>query len=250
MDSILTLRHYCQEVIAHSHEYAQVVISLSGTLEFEVEGRSSRLRQQHLIVIPAGAHHTCDSDRGSHCLVLDVPGEDWLGQTLGAHANASRRLLDSASQMSLDVKQHQLVRWLATSPVSDPLISRQGAILLLASLNNREPTQGKHLPFAELDAYIDQNAAYPLQVADLARVAGLSCARLHSRFMSECQLTPMDYLRRRRLNRALQLLRQSPLAIGEVAHQVGYTSQSAFAAAMLREFGASPSALRRECDDN
>ena len=143
-----------------------------------------------------------------------------------------------------------MVRWLATSPVSDPLISRQGAILLLASLNTREPTQGKHLPFAELDAYIDQNAAYPLQVADLARVAGLSCARLHSRFMSECQLTPMDYLRRRRLNRALQLLRQSPLAIGEVAHQVGYASQSAFAAAMLREFGASPSALRRECGDN
>ena len=252
MDSILTLRHYRKEVIAHCHEHAQVVISLSGTLDFEVEGRSSLLRQQHLLVVPAGAHHTCDSDLGSHCLVLDVPGEDWLGQTLGAHANASRRLLDSTRQMSLDAQQHQLVSWLAISPVSDPLIARQGAILLLASLNTpaSEFIPGKHLPFAALDAYIDQNAAYPLQVADLARVAGLSCARLHSRFMSECQLTPMDYIRRRRLNRALQLLRHSQLAIGEVAHQVGYTSQSAFAAAMLREFGASPSALRRECGDN
>ena len=41
------------------------------------------------------------------------------------------------------------------------------------------------------------------------------------------------------------LLRKTPLPIGEIADRVGYTSQSAFAAAMLREFGASPGALRR-----
>ena len=132
------------------------------------------------------------------------------------------------------------------------MIARQGAILLLASLNNSaaESVTAKCLPFAALDAFIDQHAAHPLQVADLARIAGLSCARLHSRFLSECGLTPMDYIRQRRLNRALQLLRRSALPIGEVASQVGYASQSAFSAAMLREFGASPSALRRESGDN
>ena len=70
-------------------------------------------------------------------------------------------------------------------------------------------------------------------------------ARLHARFMAECGQTPMDYIRSRRLHRALGLLRDTPLPIGEIAARVGYASQSAFAAAMLREFGASPGALRR-----
>lgn len=252
MGSILSLRNYRHDVLTHSHEHAQVVISLSGKLDFEVEGRASVLQQQHLMVIPAGAHHTCGSPQGSRCLVLDVPGENWLGQSLGAHAQASRRLLDTPGHLPLDHGQHTLVNWLANSPVSDPLIARQGAILLLASLNNlaTEQAQPKRLPYAALDAYIEQNAAYPLQVSDLARIAGLSCARLHSRFISECAQTPMDYLRQRRLRSALTLLRQSTLPIGEVASRVGYASQSAFAAAMLREFGASPSVLRRESGDN
>jgi len=252
MDQILSLRHYRHDLIAHSHEHAQVVISLSGQLDFEVEGRPSLLRQQQLMVVPAGAPHTCGSPQGSHCLVLDVPGDNWLGQSLGAHADASRRLLDTAGHLPLDPQQHQLVNWLATSPVSDPLIARQGAILLLASLNslNPEQVQPRRLPYATLDAYIEQNAAYPLQVADLAQIAGLSCARLHSRFVSECGQTPMDYIRQRRLRSALTLLRHSALPIGEIASRVGYSSQSAFAAAMLREFGASPSRLRREPGDN
>ena len=184
--------------------------------------------------------------------MLDVPGQNWLGQTLGEHADASRRLLDTTGHLVLDPRQHQLVSWLASSPVSDPLIARQGAILLLASLNPLAPeqAQARRLPYAAMDAYIAQNAAYPLQVADLAQIAGLSCARLHSRFVSESGQTPMDYIRQRRLYSGLTLLRHSALPIGEVASRVGYSSQSAFAAAMLREFGASPSVLRRESGDN
>lgn len=250
MGHILSLRHYREEVIAHVHDHAQVMINVSGALDVEIEGRASLLRQQHVMVIPAGAHHACDSAHGSRCLVLDVPDEQWLKDTLGSHAEASRRLLGTAGQHTLDPRQEQLVQWLAASPVADPLIARQGAILLLASLNTPAQSPRAHLPFARLDAYIDQHAAYPLQVADLAQVADLSCARLHSRFISECGQTPMEYVRQRRLRQALYLLRQTSLAVGDVASRVGYGSQSAFAAAMLREFGASPRALRREPDDN
>ena len=55
----------------------------------------------------------------------------------------------------------------------------------------------------------------------------------------------MDYIRSRRLQTALDLLQKTPLPIGEIADRVGYASQSAFAAAMLREFGGTPGALRR-----
>lgn len=247
MRPILTLRQYSHDLIVHSHEHAQLVFGLSGQLDFEVDGQGSQVVQQSFVVVPSGAHHACGSPNGSRCLVLDVPDEHWLVQSLGDHADASRRLLDNAGRLPLDAAQSQLVNWLAGSPVNDPLIAQQGAVLLLASLNQASPASigGRRLPYAALNAHIDQHAAHPLQVADLARIAGLSSARLHARFIAECGQTPMDYIRSRRLHMAAGLLRDSALPIGEIASRVGYSSQSAFAAAVLREFGVSPGKLRR-----
>lgn len=253
MRPILTLRQYNHDLIVHSHNHPQLVFGLSGALDFEVEGRGSQVRQRSFVVIPSGAHHACGSPEGSQCLVLDIPDDQWLTNALGDHADASRRLFDQAGRLSLNAQQSQLISWLANSPVSDPVIAQQGAVLLLASLNHARPAEvaARRLPYVVLDAHIERNAAYPLQVADLARVAGLSIARLHARFMAECGQTPMDYIRSRRLHLAVQLLRDTSLPIGEIASRVGYSSQSAFSAAMLREFGASPRQLRRDsCDKN
>ncbi|MDG9886177.1 AraC family transcriptional regulator [Pseudomonas sp. GD04058] len=249
---ILSLRHYRDDLIAHAHDHPQLVFGLGGRLDFEVDGRGGRVERQDLMVIPAGAHHTCGSPVGSHCLVLDVPAENWLAQSLGERSSACQRLLDRPGPLLLDSRQQQLVDWLAHSPMDDPLITRQGAVLLLASLNpgNSPLPPSRELPYASFDAHIEQYAAYPLQVADLARLAGLSSARLHARFMAERGITPMDYIRQRRLLRGRQLLQGSSLPIGEIASRVGYSSQSAFAAAMLKAFGRSPGALRRESGDN
>jgi AraC-like DNA-binding protein len=251
MRPLLTLRQYTDDLIIHSHDHAQLVFGLSGALDFEVDGRGSQVIQQSFVVVPSGMHHACGSPNGSRCLVLDVPGEQWIAQSLGDHADASRRLLDNAGRLPLDAGQSQLVSWLANSAVSDPLIAQQGAVLLLASLNNVKPDVmgGRRLPYAALNAHIDQHAAYPLQVADLARIADLSSARLHARFVAECGQTPMDYIRSRRLHMAVGMLRDTAWPIGEIASRVGYSSQSAFAAAVLREFGASPGKLRREAGD-
>jgi AraC-like DNA-binding protein len=48
-------------------------------------------------------------------------------------------------------------------------------------------------------------------------------------------MTPMDYIRQRRLLKAGGCC-ADPAAMGEIAAQVGYSSQSAFSAAMLRAF--------------
>ncbi|KTB63947.1 AraC family transcriptional regulator [Pseudomonas fluorescens] len=247
MGPAITLRHYLEAPLAHSHDHAQLVFGLSGHLDLEVDGRGSQVRESSVMVLPFSAHHACGSRDGSRCLVLDVPTEHWVLQSLGEHADASRRLLDQPARLALDTRQSQLVQWLAHSPVDDPLIVQQGAVLLLASLNHpqAQPLPGRRLPYAAFNAHIERHLAHPLQVADLARIADLSVARLHARFIAECGQTPMDYIRSRRLQMALDLLRKTPLPIGEIADRVGYTSQSAFAAAMLREFGASPGALRR-----
>jgi AraC-like DNA-binding protein len=83
-------------------------------------------------------------------------------------------------------------------------------------------------------------------VADLARLAGLSVARLHARFLAETGRTPMEHVRQRRLQLAEHLLRSSDLPVGEIAARVGYNSQSAFTAALSRHLGTTPRQLRRD----
>lgn len=39
---ILSLRHYRDSLIAHSHEHPQLVFGLRGRLEFEVQGHGSK----------------------------------------------------------------------------------------------------------------------------------------------------------------------------------------------------------------
>ncbi len=248
MHSILSLRHYSDELIAHSHEHAQIVFGLNGRLAFEVEGQGSLLRGQQLLVIPGGSHHACESREGSDCMVFDVPDGAWLHSRLGNHAENGQRLLDSPQTLSLGPAQQQLVSWLAASPIEDPVIAQQGAALLLASLACTPVASGvqRDLALSSLDRYIDKHAAHPLQVADLARLSGLSAARFHARFLQQTGQTPMDYVRDRRLQLAMQLLRDTSLAVGEVAQRVGYNSQSAFTAALARRYGSTPRQLRRQ----
>lgn len=252
MSSPLSVRHYSHELLSHSHSHAQLVFGLSGQLDFEVAGRGSLVTRQTLAVVPSEAQHACGSTAGSQCLVLDVPSEHWLQRQLGQHLDATRRLLEQPAALGLSPAQGQLVSWLAASPINDPVIAQQGAALLLASLAQGAAGQlaPAGLPLAALDAldaldaHIDRHAAHPLQVGDLARLAGLSVARFHVRFLSATGQTPMDYVRSRRLQLARHLLQHSALPIGEIAARVGYGSQSAFTAALSRQFGCTARALR------
>lgn len=250
MPSPLSLRRYHQETLAHSHSHAQLVFGLSGLLDFEVEGLGCRVGPQALAVVPPDSHHACASREGSLCLVLDVPDRPWLEERLGPHAGPSLALLEKPGHLRLDGHQQQLVDWLARSRLDDALIAAQGSALLLASLTQGAASMpAERLPLAAIDAHIDRHCAQPLQVADLARLCGLSVARFHARFLAETGHTPMDHLRKRRLQRARALLEGSTLAVGEVAARVGYASQSAFTAALSRELGVTPRQLRREARD-
>ena len=53
------------------------------------------------------------------------------------------------------------------------------------------------------------------------------------------------WLRKARMRRAAELLRDTELRVAEIAAQVGYENQSKFAAVFARQFGCSPLEYRR-----
>ncbi len=82
-------------------------------------------------------------------------------------------------------------------------------------------------------------------VSELAEATALSASQLRRRMKEIYDRTPVQLIRRRRLEAGARLLQEREDAtIGEVAYAVGFNSQSYFSRSFRDEFGTSPSQYR------
>jgi AraC-like DNA-binding protein len=88
--------------------------------------------------------------------------------------------------------------------------------------------------------YVDDRLYGKITLADLAAVAGLSRMHFASQFRVATGLRPHEYLLRQRIRRADELLRQSTMAIVEVALTVGFQTQAHFTTVFKRFVGCTP----------
>jgi len=87
----------------------------------------------------------------------------------------------------------------------------------------------------------DRNYAEPLDLAALAAAAGVSKYHFLRCFAAEYGETPMQYVARRRIERATDLLRATNLTVTEVCQLVGYSSLGSFSQRFTELVGVSPS---------
>ena len=97
-------------------------------------------------------------------------------------------------------------------------------------------------------AAVHRNPARSWTVTALAETARMSRATFARRFTALTGLPPMGYVTWWRMNRAKGLLRDTELAVEEVAARVGYGSPFAFSHAFRRAFGEPPLRYRRTDD--
>jgi AraC-like DNA-binding protein len=91
----------------------------------------------------------------------------------------------------------------------------------------------------------DRNYAEPLDLDALARTAGMSKFHFLRCFAAEYGETPMQYVCRRRIERATDLLRATNLTVTEVCMLVGFTSLGSFSTRFRELVGVSPSEYQR-----
>ena len=94
-------------------------------------------------------------------------------------------------------------------------------------------------------ARIERDYASGLTVEALARLAGCSTFHFIRAFRRAYGVTPARLLRRRRLERARELLTSTPMPVTEICETVGYASLGTFSREFRRETGESPTAYRR-----
>lgn len=92
---------------------------------------------------------------------------------------------------------------------------------------------------------IDRDFGNPLDLAALSRIALCSEAHFIRSFRTTFGETPHRYLQRRRIERAMALLRGSEVPVSEVCLEVGFISLATFGRTFRDVVGVSPSAFRR-----
>jgi transcriptional regulator GlxA family with amidase domain len=92
--------------------------------------------------------------------------------------------------------------------------------------------------------HMDRNYQLPLDLDQLAAVAGVSKYHLVRSFEAAYGETPIRYLTRRRIERAQDLLRAANLTVTEVCMVVGFASLGSFSSRFTQLVGESPTAYR------
>jgi len=130
--------------------------------------------------------------------------------------------------------------------LSDALITR--ALRHHAESGDDEPGWLRALgdpPLAAALTAVHADLAGRWTLPSLARVSGLSRAAFAARFSEVIGLSPMQYVYRCRMRRAMTMLGAGDPTAAVVASRVGYGSEAAFSAAFVRYAGVPPGEYRR-----
>jgi AraC-like DNA-binding protein len=138
-------------------------------------------------------------------------------------------------QLFLESKAMELMAYKLEQLESDPAKTKRHTVL--------KSDEVERIHFAR--NLLIKDIENPPDLVELARMAGLSRSKLHHNFRAVYGITPFDYLRDRRLEKAKIFLNEGKMDVTEVAYSVGYSSLSHFTKVFKQYFGMPPSNYRR-----
>jgi AraC-like DNA-binding protein len=119
---------------------------------------------------------------------------------------------------------------------------------IMESLNNRLPEIPvfKDMRVHQTCMYILENYEKNLNLNDLAKVAHISESHLRLLFQENLSLSPMNYLRQVRLDKAKEFLFLTSYTIQEISNLVGFEDTSYFSRVFRKETGMTPIEYRKQ----
>jgi AraC family transcriptional regulator len=239
-----------------------VIMAYNGSMQ-RMERRSGRsvatgtFRPGVVIIIPEGSSSRWDIPKPVDVVQLYLPHAtlkrvadeaetatptDLLERTAHPDPITSRLLLSAAGVVenngALDTLfRHQLVDLLATRLLAAHTSSPTTFQPAMGGLSPKVLLRAIERLRSDSDADVSLDA--------LASDAGLSRFYFCRAFHESTGLSPHAWLRQHRLKQAMNILRDTDASIALVAAELGYASQTAFAAAFRRLTGETPSDWRR-----
>ena len=248
--------------LIHRHEHPEHFIELvfDGNVGYEVSerGQTRRFISQPgtICLLPRGAEHEVNWLRESQHIVVALRPR-----------RLSNVLEEVARESNIELREHWnlmdrhistlLMEMMADLEDGSPAGTLYGeslanslAVYLLKRYSNLptrlEPYRGG-LSRSKLNRvleYINANLSDNLELGVLAKVAGVNLYHFARAFKQSTGKSPHQYVLRRRIEQARELLGHSQLSIIEASARTGFVDQSHFSKVFRRIVGVSPSEYR------
>lgn len=98
--------------------------------------------------------------------------------------------------------------------------------------------------------YIEKNYSYGITVSNISNHVNLNRSHLFRVFKEAVGMSPQEYLRHYRLDRAATLLRTTTMNVYEIMLSTGYQNASNFTRQFKEAYGYTPSEYRNRCKVN
>lgn len=236
-----------------------------GTSEHRLNAESAIASPGSAVILVPGQEARLDTG-AVRLLALDFPGSQVERALIARHLPTDRfehwarhRDLTSPAGAALQ----SLSRWtareldragtpLAGGPAAEHLEQTLFSLFLdclaepFPPAHAPDPALGK-LKLSDLEHWIEANLRQPLSLDALAKITGVSPRAVQMAFRRHRQCTPLEFIRRARLNGIRQelLARAGEATITDIAMAFGFFHIGRFSEAYRREFGERPAETRR-----
>jgi AraC-like DNA-binding protein len=228
---------------AAAHAGVEIAWCTSGCVVYEVGSRTLELAAGGVVVIPEGVEH--------RTRLLPRTAATSIKLDTGLVVDAMRRVGGESIEPGVvphtDVLAHlgsmlaePTTRRRREAPVDD--IARAFVRRLLEP-GGETRTARRDPRIRRVIRWVDERISEPLEIADLARAAGMSRYHFSRSFRAELGISPYQWLLQKRVEHAAELLRRRRVSVTEAAFEVGFSDLSRFARAFRDQFGCPPSAF-------
>ena len=252
--------------------FSRLWLILGGQAEVRHHGRKFILRPNHLHLVPAFTVHDCACARRLDHYYLHFTARMPTGIDLFSLLDCDHQAPASAEALAFfrrleaiyperklpcfDPSREEYKRVPAlTQPAANPADALNGfeargilSLLLAQFLRSARGHEGVHArvnrQFLAVQEFIHAHMRQPIALADLARVVELHPTYFSDQFKRTVGVRPLDYLRRRRIERAQYLLLTSHASVKEIADAVGLSDPAYFSRVFSRLCRVAPSEYR------
>lgn len=266
--------HGDQPVTPHRHNFIELSMVMQGSCLHAWQGVEVRLVPGDLFVIAPGEAHAYRIEGETtiyNCLFLPSGlGADWarlqeepalenllvLEPFFREETGRQEILhLERTAAEELERIWLDMVRECQEHPPAHATARKALLMLLLVRIarawsRNRQDSamlfDARRNLLAQAVSHIDSHVSESVSLDDLAARCYVSPGYFRKRFRETTGLSPLEYINRRRIAMAQELLGQKDLTVAEVAGRVGIPDANYFARLFRQLVGVTPTAYRRQ----
>ncbi len=222
----------------HSHPHHEVIVVIEGAQFARLQNKTFHAQPGDILFYPAGVGHEewCDSQEPVKSIFFALEWEMGATELPTLFRDENGRV-------------RAMCAWILHDQDSDFCYARitPGGIaqVILAEFLRLTAPRQFHL-VTKIRAFMREKIAFPIQLQDLANHAGLGKYYFLRRYKELTGTTPMQDLRRIRLESARSMLITTRMPLRLIAPMVGFADEYQLSHLFRKHFNTSPTEMRRE----